>query len=161
MPRSIPPPLSVTLTSLRTARGWTQKDLARAVGISKKLISFYERGRSALSRETLERLVAAMGLGSAAIDSHLASLQSIRAGAEISDSPVGPTAGERRRIEKASAAAARVAVDQTRSEMTRAFQAPRIRQGTTDAEFDWTDDRGRPHRLKVLDVVNEHAPHVG
>ena len=32
---------------------------------------------------------------------------------------------------------------------------------TTDAEFDWTDDRGRPHRLKVLDVVNDHAPHVG
>ena len=53
MPRSIPPPLSVTLTSLRTAQGWTQKDLAQAVGISKKLFSFYERGRSALSREML------------------------------------------------------------------------------------------------------------
>ncbi|MDY6922911.1 MAG: GreA/GreB family elongation factor [Pseudomonadota bacterium] len=32
---------------------------------------------------------------------------------------------------------------------------------TTDAEFDWTDDKGRPHRLKVLDVVNDHAPHIG
>lgn len=32
---------------------------------------------------------------------------------------------------------------------------------TTGAEFDWTDDRGRPHRLKVLDVVNDHAPHIG
>lgn len=32
---------------------------------------------------------------------------------------------------------------------------------TTGAEFDWTDDRGRPHRLKVLDVVSDHAPHIG
>ena len=32
---------------------------------------------------------------------------------------------------------------------------------TTDAEFDWADDKGRPHRLKVLDVVNDHAPHIG
>lgn len=32
---------------------------------------------------------------------------------------------------------------------------------TADAEFDWTDERGRPHRLKVLEVVNDHAPHIG
>lgn len=32
---------------------------------------------------------------------------------------------------------------------------------TTDAEFDWTDDRGRPHRLKVLDVVNSHDSNAG
>lgn len=25
------------------------------------------------------------------------------------------------------------------------------------AEFGWTDDRGRPHRLKVLDVVSPHV----
>ena len=25
-----------------------------------------------------------------------------------------------------------------------------------DAEFSWVDDKGRPHRLKVLDVVNSH-----
>lgn len=151
MPRSIPPPLSVTLTSLRTAQGWTQKDLAQAVGISKKLISFYERGRSALSREMLERMVAVMGLDSMAIDSHLASLQSIRAGTESLDSPVGPTAGERRRIETASAAAARVAVDQTRSAMTRAFQAPRIRRARQEAQELWSSLKGRPiHDQRAL-----------
>jgi len=151
MPRSIPPPLSVTLTSLRTAQGWTQKDLAQAVGISKKLISFYERGRSVLSREMLERMVAAMGLGPAAIDSHLASLQSIRASAEILDSPVGPTAGEHRRIETASAAAAREAVDQTRSVMTRAFQAPRIRRARQEAQELWSSLKGRPiHAQRTL-----------
>lgn len=30
---------------------------------------------------------------------------------------------------------------------------------TVGAEFEWSDTRGRPHRLKVLDVVNEHDPH--
>jgi len=155
MPRSIPPPLSVTLTSLRTAQGWTQKDLAQAVGISKKLISFYERGRSVLSRQMLERMVAAMGLGPAAIDSHLASLQSIRASVEIPDSPVGPTAGEHRRIETASAAAAREAVDQTRSVMTRAFQAPRIRRARQEAEELWSSLKGRPIHARCALVDGE------
>lgn len=27
---------------------------------------------------------------------------------------------------------------------------------TLGAEFEWTDDNGRPHRLRVLDVVNDH-----
>lgn len=30
-----------------------------------------------------------------------------------------------------------------------------------EAEFGWTDDRGRPHRLKVLDVVSTHDAHTG
>lgn len=29
------------------------------------------------------------------------------------------------------------------------------------AEFGWIDDRGRPHRLKVLDAVNSHDAHAG
>lgn len=32
---------------------------------------------------------------------------------------------------------------------------------TIGAEFEWSDDKGRPHRLKVLDVVNEHDSHHG
>jgi len=28
------------------------------------------------------------------------------------------------------------------------------------AEFGWLDDKGRPHRLKVLDVVNSHEAHA-
>ena len=28
------------------------------------------------------------------------------------------------------------------------------------AEFGWIDDKGRPHRLKVLDVVNSHDAHA-
>jgi len=31
----------------------------------------------------------------------------------------------------------------------------------TDVEFGWTDDSGRPHRLKVLDVVNEPDARIG
>ncbi len=29
------------------------------------------------------------------------------------------------------------------------------------AEFEWTDEKGRPHRLKVLDVVNAYDVAVG
>ena len=29
-----------------------------------------------------------------------------------------------------------------------------------EAEFGWVDDKGRPHRLKVLDVVSSHDAHV-
>ncbi len=32
---------------------------------------------------------------------------------------------------------------------------------TVGAEFDWADDKGRPHRLKVLDVANEHDARDG
>lgn len=31
---------------------------------------------------------------------------------------------------------------------------------TSGAEFGWTDDKGRPHRLTVLDVVNRHDSHT-
>src|ERR1700704_5627730 len=36
MPRSIPPPLSLVLTYLRAARGWTQRDLAVAAGVPRQ-----------------------------------------------------------------------------------------------------------------------------
>lgn len=31
---------------------------------------------------------------------------------------------------------------------------------TPGAAFSWTDEKGRPHRLKVLDVADAHEPHV-
>ncbi|HEY0510919.1 MAG TPA: helix-turn-helix domain-containing protein [Thermoanaerobaculia bacterium] len=146
MPRSIPPPLSATLTSLRSAQGWTQKELARALGISTKTLCLYERGRSALTREMLEAMAAAMGLESEDVDVTLTSLQQVQAGAVPIVSPVGPTREERRRIERAAAAVGRSAVAVTRSELTRSFQAPRIRQARREAAELWASLKARPPR---------------
>jgi tetratricopeptide (TPR) repeat protein/DNA-binding XRE family transcriptional regulator len=146
MPRSLPPPLSAVLTSLRSAQGWTQKELARALGISTKTLSFHERGRSELTRERLETMVALMGLGSEDIDATLLALEQIRGRAETAVSPVGPTREERRIIERTAAAMARSAARVTRSELTRSFQAPRIEQARREAGELWAALKARPAR---------------
>lgn len=140
MPRPIPPALSVTLTFLRTAQGWTQKELARALGMSVKALSFYERGRSVLTRGMLETMVRTLGLEPEAIDLVLSAIQQIRASMDPPGSPVGPTPGERRSIEQATADVAHVA----RSGLTRSFQAPRLRQARQEAQELWTYLKGRP-----------------
>jgi tetratricopeptide (TPR) repeat protein/DNA-binding XRE family transcriptional regulator len=146
MPRSLPPPLSAALTSLRSAQGWTQKELAQALGISTKTLSFHERGRSELTRERLETMVALMGLGSEDIDATLLALEQIRGRAEPAVSPVGPTREERRIIERTAAAMARSAARVTRSELTRSFQAPRIEQARREAGELWAVLKARPAR---------------
>jgi tetratricopeptide (TPR) repeat protein/DNA-binding XRE family transcriptional regulator len=146
MPRSLPPPLSAALTSLRSAQGWTQKELAQALGISTKTVSFHERGRSELTRERLETMVALMGLGSEDIDATLLALEQIRGRAEPAVSPVGPTKEERRIIERTAAAMARSAARVTRSELTRSFQAPRIEQARREAGELWAALKARPAR---------------
>jgi tetratricopeptide (TPR) repeat protein len=58
----VPPPLSLALTHLRVARGWTQQELAAAAGARKSLISDYEKGRrKTLSIETLRDFLVLMG----------------------------------------------------------------------------------------------------
>jgi len=146
MPRSLPPPLSAALTSLRSAQGWAQRELARALGISTKTLSFHERGRSELTRERLETMVALMGLGSEDIDATLLALEQIRGRAEPAVSPVGPTREERRIIERTAAAMARSAARVTRSELTRSFQAPRIEQARREAGELWAALKARPAR---------------
>lgn len=146
MPRSLPPSLSAALTSLRSAQGWTQKELARALGISTKTLSFHERGRSELTRERLETMVALMGLDSADIDATLLALEQVRGRAEPVVSPVGPTREERRIIERTAAAMARSAARVTRSELTRSFQAPRIEQARREAGKLWAALKARPAR---------------
>jgi transcriptional regulator with XRE-family HTH domain len=146
MPRSLPPSLSAALTSLRSAQGWTQKELARALGISTKTLSFHERGRSELTRERLETIVALMGLDSADVDATLLALEQVRGRAEPAGSPVGPTREERRIIERTAAAMARSAARVTRSELTRSFQAPRIEQARREAGELWAVLKARPAR---------------
>ena len=51
MPKPRPSPLGAVLRFLRFAAGWSEAELAQALGISPALISKYEKGRKALSRE--------------------------------------------------------------------------------------------------------------
>ncbi|HEX4960176.1 MAG TPA: helix-turn-helix domain-containing protein [Thermoanaerobaculia bacterium] len=91
MPKILPP-LGLTLTYLRKAIGWSEGELAEALGVSASLISDYERGKKSLTRERLETIVAVMGFQRTAIDDALAFIDRVRAKAA---SPVYPTAETR------------------------------------------------------------------
>jgi transcriptional regulator with XRE-family HTH domain len=60
--------LARMLAILRTVRGWTKDDLARASGVSPSSISDYERGQREPELATLRRLLAAMGYPLGALD---------------------------------------------------------------------------------------------
>jgi transcriptional regulator with XRE-family HTH domain len=143
MPRKIPPPLSVALTFLRAERGWTQKELADAVGISDKVLSFYERSRTHLSRPDLETLVAVMGLGPEAIDVALFAIQQVRPG---EDAPAGLTEAERRGIERATAVVGHAVAEATRSELGRRLRRSRAQQAHAEATALWEYLKAQPAR---------------
>ena len=68
MRRPVPHPLSVTLTTLRRARALTVEELADLSGVSKGLITRYEIGRNAPSREKVAEFGAAMGYKTEEVD---------------------------------------------------------------------------------------------
>jgi transcriptional regulator with XRE-family HTH domain len=70
--------LNLALVCLRVARGWSQKQLALAAGVSANLLSDYERGRKRLHREKLERLVGKLGMGREAVEEALSFVGRIR-----------------------------------------------------------------------------------
>ncbi len=144
MPRAIPPPLSVVLTFLRSERGWTQKELAQAAGMSVKVLSFYERGRTHLSRPLLESLVTRMELGPEAVDAALFALQQIRP--EDSDASDGSTDPERRAIERAAAIVGRSVAEATRSGFRQQLRLLRIQQARKTADRLWEHLKTLPAR---------------
>jgi transcriptional regulator with XRE-family HTH domain len=79
MPSEILPDLGIVLTFLRSGQGWSQANLAKAAGISLKVLNDQERGRRTLTRERLQHLIALLGLPAAAIDATLDRLASNRA----------------------------------------------------------------------------------
>lgn len=91
MPKILPP-LGLALTYLRKAIGWNEGELAAALGVSASLISDYERGKKALTRERLEAVVAVMGFSSDAVAETLAYIDRVRAKAAP---PVYPSAAAR------------------------------------------------------------------
>jgi transcriptional regulator with XRE-family HTH domain len=145
MPRPDPTPLNLSLAFLRLIQDWSQARLAKATGISAKMLSRYETGRTTLSRELLERIVAAMGLGPEAIDWSLFFLQQVRNNEEdASASPVGPTAAERRVIERTALAKALSGADEARSELARSVRNLRAEHARREAQRLWEHLKGRP-----------------
>lgn len=53
--------LGPTLRRLRRLRGLSQREVARAAGVTRPMISAYERERTLPSVETLDRLLATLG----------------------------------------------------------------------------------------------------
>ena len=53
--------LGPTLRRLRRLRGMSQREVARAAGVTRPMISAYERERTLPSVETLDRLLATLG----------------------------------------------------------------------------------------------------
>ncbi|HEX6904260.1 MAG TPA: helix-turn-helix transcriptional regulator [Thermoanaerobaculia bacterium] len=139
MARTMPPALSLTLTLLRSARGWTQKDLAKATGIPSSVLSDYEKGRRALSRPKLDKLAAALGMEPEATEVSIFCAGFIRPeeGMETSGSPADLNAAESRLARRAAALAARWTGERTRNEMVRFLQARKIRQARKEAEDLW------------------------
>jgi transcriptional regulator with XRE-family HTH domain len=137
MPRSVPPAFSVVLTFLRAERGWTQKELADAVGISDKVLSFYERGRTHLPRPRLDSMAAAMGLRPDAVDAAIFALQQIRPAHENPGMPGRLSEAELQSIERAAAVVGQAAAEATRTELEGQVRQVRIRQAHEEAAALW------------------------
>jgi transcriptional regulator with XRE-family HTH domain len=54
--------IAAAVVEARTARGWTQRRLARALGTSNTAVSRIESGRHGMSLGTLQRLADALGV---------------------------------------------------------------------------------------------------
>ena len=147
MPRAVPPPaLSVVLTFLRTERGWAQKELAQAAGISVKMLSRYETGRTHPSRPLVESLIGVMGLGPEEIEAGLFAVQQIRLDWEESSASDAPTEAERRAIERAAAIAGREVAAATRSELMRVVRLLKIQRAREEADRLWEYLKNLPAR---------------
>lgn len=107
-----PPVMNQSLTALRLTMGWSQQDLAQAVGIPSNLLSDYERGRKALSRQRLDQIAGVMGVSPALVDTALAFVQTIRASCQTPGPADDP---EDWRIEALAAEAGRLSSDYTRA----------------------------------------------
>lgn len=77
MPRATVPDLGLALTCLRSAAGWSQRELAAAAGITPNLLSDYERGRKLLHRNRLAKLVRALGFDTATLDRALSFIDEV------------------------------------------------------------------------------------
>jgi tetratricopeptide (TPR) repeat protein len=141
MPRETPPPLSLTLTTLRTLRGWSQKELALAAGTAPSVLSAYETGIKPLSREKLDALTSLLGLGPFAVEGMLDFIALTRGTAEQEE------------IGAMALLAARTAAEAVRSELPRVLRELQAARDRRQAEALW--DRLRRHTGRERRMIVE------
>jgi transcriptional regulator with XRE-family HTH domain len=123
--------LGIVLYFAREGQGWTQERLARAAGISHKIVNNYERRARKLKRERLAWLLAFMGVPPERIDATLSCLAANRAAARQPQEPLAESQQRKARVEAVVSRAGRLAEDYTRkylSLMTVEGEALRARQ---------------------------------
>lgn len=137
MPRKPPPLLGLVLTLLRLLRGWSQKELAEAAGLSRGLLSEYETGSTELTRERLDTLAALLEWPPETVDRALAALGLLAPLAAGPASPLDPDPEERRIIGRTAARAAREAAETVRVGLTREVREEKARQARQAAAVQW------------------------
>jgi transcriptional regulator with XRE-family HTH domain len=60
-------PLQLRVAELRKRRGWSQAELARRAGIHNSVVNRAERGETAMTLATLEKLAKALGVNPKAL----------------------------------------------------------------------------------------------
>lgn len=150
MPRKPPPPYGLTLTILRLAKGWSQKDLAEATGLSRGVISEYETGATELTRDRLEWLAAAIGWPPGSVDRVLFGLGLMQPHPDAPVSPVDPDEEDRRIIDQAVAVGARETAEALRAQLIGERRQEKARQARQHAEALWL-------RLKPFSAAGRRA----
>jgi transcriptional regulator with XRE-family HTH domain len=142
---------SQALTVLRSALGWDQTELARAVGVRPSMISDYERGQRNLPREKLEELAGVMGLPAEAVDWAFSFVQSLRSVAQAPGFPGAPADAERRQIEAIAGETARLTAEFFRSLLSRITIHARALAARQQAAALWkTMQRRKPSERRML-----------
>ena len=162
MRRPVPHPLSVTLTTLRRARGLTVEELAELSGVSKGLITRYEIGRNSPSREKVAEFGDAMGYEAEEVDAvFLGVTLAMEQPQEGPLSPVDPTPAERRRLRQTAgrlAQAELAVIDQHLLKLVRASRARRDRDRAGDL-VRWLLEEADPQKRRDL-VESSRQYHV-
>jgi transcriptional regulator with XRE-family HTH domain len=132
-------PEALALVYLRNARGWTQKQLTAALGLTDdKKLGRYENGDPPLSRETLETILAPLRFPSEAVDALLFAHRLIFPPSELSDeeagSPVPVTPEERERIARTAMAGGWSVAEAVRAELTRQKRDQKWEAASREAE---------------------------
>jgi len=137
MPRTPPPPLGLTLTLLRSAQGWSQKEVAKVAGLSRGLLSEYETGSTELTRERLVELATVLGWPPEAVDLALFALGTMRFAPSGPGTPLDPDEEQRRIIDRAAAVAAQEAALAVRAQLTHEARQENARRERRAAEGLW------------------------
>jgi transcriptional regulator with XRE-family HTH domain len=150
MPRRTLPPLSLALTVLRSALGWSQAELARAAGVLPNAISDYERGHRTFQRDKLDELASVMGLPLETVGEALDFVRSVGLRA-WSAPPCEAVLEERRQIEAIAVRAGRLYADFTRSLLSQTLFESRILADRQQAPVLWRRlQRHTPSEQRML-----------